>query len=152
MNAARSRPTSVESAPFVAFPMIFGLLAMCVTISKSGGEITVTIPILPALAETLAAGPCGDMAFICGDRGRPLTKEGFGNVFREAARAAGVNKSAHGVRKIGATRAAENGATVAELEALFGWQGGRMAALYTRAADRVRLSKGAIGKLQRNDK
>lgn len=27
---------------------------------------------------------------------------------------------------------------------------GRMAALYTRAADRVRLSKGAIGKLERN--
>jgi integrase len=119
---------------------------------KSGGEITVTIPILAVLAATLAAGPCADMAFICGDRGRPLTKESFGNLFREAARAAGVNKSAHGVRKIGATRAAENGATVAELEAIFGWQGGRMAALYTRSADRVRLSKGAIGKLERNGK
>jgi len=60
-----------------------------------------------------------------------------------------LGKSAHGVRKIGATRAAENGATVSELEAIFGWQGGRMASLYTRAADRARLSKGAIGKLAR---
>jgi hypothetical protein len=75
----------------------------------------------------------------------------FGNAFREACRAAGVAKSAHGVRKIGATRAAENGATVAELEAIFGWQGGGMASLYTRAADRARLAKGAIAKLARTE-
>ena len=55
------------------------------------------------------AGPIGDLAFICGAKGGPLTKESFGNMFSKAARAAGVNKSAHGVRKIGATRAAENG-------------------------------------------
>ena len=51
--------------------------------------------------------------------------------------------------KIGATRAANNGATVAELEAIFGWQGGGMASLYTRAADRARLAKAAISKLDR---
>jgi hypothetical protein len=66
---------------------------------------------------------------------------------QRGGRAAGVRKSAHGVRKIGATRAAENGATVAELEAIFGWEGGRMASLYTRAADRVRLARGAMSKL-----
>lgn len=114
---------------------------------KSAGAVMVTIPILPVLAATLAAGPCADLAFICGAAGKPLTKETFGNLFREACRAAGVSKSAHGVRKIGATRAAENGATVAELEAIFGWRGGGMAALYTRAADRARLAKGAINKL-----
>jgi integrase len=113
--------------------------------------VTVTIPILPALATTLAAGPCGELAFICGEAGTPLTKESFGNAFREACRAAGIPKSAHGVRKIGATRAAENGATVAELEAIFGWQGGGMASLYTRAADRARLAKGAITKLARTE-
>jgi integrase len=111
--------------------------------------ITVTIPILPALAGS--AGPCGELAFICGEGGRPLTKESFGNLFRKTCRAAGVAKSAHGVRKIGATRAAENGATVAELEAIFGWQGGGMASLYTRAADRARLAKGAITKLTRTE-
>ncbi len=116
---------------------------------KSGHQVEVTIPILPVLAATLAAGPCGDLAFICGERGQPLTKESFGNMFREACRSAGVNKSAHGVRKIGATRAAENGATVAELEAIFGWRGGTMASLYTRGADRKRLAKGAIEKLAR---
>src|SRR5215475_15973719 len=105
------------------------------------------IPILPTLDEILQAGPCADLAFICGENGRPLTKESFGNLFRDACNAAGVSKSAHGVRKIGATRAAENGATVAELEAIFGWSGGGMASLYTRAADRARLAKGAMSKL-----
>jgi integrase len=115
---------------------------------KSQGDITVTLPILPVLAATLKAGPIGDLAFICGDRGKPLTKESFGNLFRRAVRAAGIEgKSAHGLRKVGATRAAENGATVAELEAIFGWRGGRMASLYTEAANRARLSRQAMGKL-----
>jgi hypothetical protein len=59
----------------------------------------------------------------------------------------GVMGSPHGVRKIAATRAAENGATVAELEAIFRWSGGKMASLYARAADRRRLAKGAMHKL-----
>lgn len=116
---------------------------------KSGEMTEVSIPILPALAEALKRGPTGDLAWICGTRGEPLTKESFGNAFSAAARAAGVNKSAHGVRKIGATRAANNGATEAELEAIFGWHGGGMAALYTRSANRRRLAKQAIEKLNR---
>jgi integrase len=107
---------------------------------KSGYAVAVTLPILPVLAETLAAGPCGDLTYIAGGRGQPLTKESFGNLFRDACREAGVPGSAHGVRKIAATRAANSGATVAQLEAIFGWSGGRMASLYTRAADRKRLA------------
>lgn len=114
---------------------------------KSGETVEVNIPILPVLREALDHGPCGKETFICGVNGNRFTKESFGNAFSEAARAAGVNKSAHGVRKIGATRAAENGATVAELEAIFGWTGGGMASLYTRSADRKRLSMGAAKKL-----
>jgi integrase len=117
---------------------------------KSQGTVTVTLPILPVLAKTLAAGPCGELAFICGAKGGPLVKEGFGNMFREACDKAGVfGKSAHGVRKIGATTAADNGATVTELEAIFGWEGGSMAALYTRAADRKRASMRAMAMLER---
>src|SRR5262249_1761491 len=107
---------------------------------KSGLTVTVTLPILAVLAETLTTGPCGDLTFIAGERGQPLTKESFGNLFRDACRQAGVPGSAHGVRKIAATRAANSGATVAQLEAIFGWSGGRMASLYTRAADRKRLA------------
>jgi integrase len=114
---------------------------------KGGETIEVTLPILAVLQRTLDEGPTGDLTWVCGEGGKPLVKESFGNMFSEAARDAGIKKSAHGVRKIAATTAANNGATVAELEAIFGWQGGRMAALYTRAADRRRLAMSAITKL-----
>jgi integrase len=112
----------------------------------------VSLPILATLATTIAAGPCGELTFIAGKNGRPLTKESFGNLFRQACRDAGlVNRSAHGLRKAAATRAAERGATEAELESIFGWSGGRMASLYTRAASRQRLSIAAMHKLE-NDR
>ena len=114
---------------------------------KSGFSVEVTLPILPVLGASLTAGPCGELTFIIGESGRPLTKESFGNLFRDACRKAGVPGSAHGVRKIAATRAANAGATVAQLEAIFGWQGGTMASLYTRAADRRRLAIEAMHKL-----
>lgn len=111
-------------------------------------DTEVNIPILPELEETLAIGPTGDMAFIVGVNGLPLTKETFGNMFRAACNAAGVRKSAHGVRKIGATRAAESGLTVNELEALYGWTGGTMASHYTKTADRKRLALAAAEKIR----
>jgi integrase len=114
---------------------------------KGGGAVTVTLPILPVLATTLAAGPCGDLTYIVGEKGKPLTKESFGNEFRGACKEAGVPGSAHGVRKIAATRAANSGATVAQLEAIFGWHGGNMASHYTRKADRQRLAIEAMHKL-----
>jgi len=55
-----------------------------------------------------------------------------------------MHHSAHGCRKIAATRAAEHGATVAQLNAIFGWKGTAMASLYTEEADRKRLAREAI--------
>jgi integrase len=116
---------------------------------KSQGGIIVTIPILPILQRTLDAGPTGELAFICGSSGKPLTKESFGNAFKNACKAAGLHdRSAHGCRKIAATRAAEAGATVAQLNAIFGWKGTAMASLYTEAADRKRLALEAMPKVQ----
>jgi len=40
----------------------------------------------------------GDLTFIVGESGRPLTKESFGNLFPDACREAGVPGSAHGVQ------------------------------------------------------
>jgi integrase len=115
---------------------------------KSQGAVTVYLPILPILQRTLDAGPVGDLAFIVGKSGKPFTKESFGNAFKEACVAAGLlHHSAHGCRKIAATRAADNGATVAQLNAIFGWRGTAMASLYTEEADRKRLAVEAIKKL-----
>ena len=109
----------------------------------------VAIRIAPELQTILDTGPCGELTFIAGARGKPMVKESFGTWFREVCRAAGITKSAHGLRKAAATRAANNGATESELEAMFGWRGGRMASLYTRAMDRERLAIGAGEKLER---
>ncbi len=84
---------------------------------------------------------------IKGEYGTPEFEAAYRAALAFGFRAPGVNKSAHGVRKIGATRAANNGATVSELEAIFGWIGGRMASLYTQAADRAHLARRAIDKL-----
>lgn len=116
--------------------------------TEKTGE-TVTIPLLAPLQAALDAGPIGELTFISGDRGKPLTKAAFGTWFGQACQAAGVPGRAHGLRKAGATRAAENGATVAQLEALFGWRGGGMASLYTRKANRERLAMDAADKLLR---
>lgn len=108
----------------------------------------VHIRVLPALAEIIAKSQTGDLALVATRDGRPMVKEAFGTWFGEACRAAGLaNRNAHGLRKAAATRAAEAGATVNELEALFGWRGGGMAARYTRAADRKRLASAASDKL-----
>ena len=110
----------------------------------------VHIPIQPELQTTLNAGPLGDLAFIGNvANGNPLTKESLGNFFRDACRAAGIKKSAHGIRKAAATNAADNGATESELEAIFAWSGGQMASLYTRSANRKRLAAGAANKMAR---
>ena len=81
---------------------------------KSGFTITVTLPILPVLAATLKAGPCGDLTLHRG-RERQAADQGVASAicFKDACKAAGVPGSAHGVRKIAATRAANHGATVA---------------------------------------
>jgi integrase len=100
------------------------------------------------LHRTLDAGPRNDLTFIVGMKGQPLGKESFGNAFAEAARAAGVRKSCHGLRKIAAMRCALNGATVPQMNAIFGWTGSAMAMHYIEAADRVRLAAEAIDKLR----
>jgi hypothetical protein len=49
-----------------------------------------------------------------------MTKESLSNWFHDKCDAAGVPGSARGLRKAGATRLANNGATVAQLEAIYG--------------------------------
>ena len=59
----------------------------------------------------------------------------------------GVPGRAHGLRKAGATIAAVNGATAHDLMAIYGWTKISQAETYTKAADRARIGKGAIIKI-----
>ncbi|MGO9858646.1 MAG: tyrosine-type recombinase/integrase [Syntrophobacteraceae bacterium] len=107
------------------------------------------LPILPALQHVIDASPCGALAFLVNDLERPFTDAGFGNKFREWCDQAGLNHcTAHGLRKAGATIAANNGATAHQLMAIFGWETLRMAEAYTRAADQERLAEAAMHMLE----
>jgi integrase len=103
-------------------------------------------PFLPVLADILAASPCGSLTFLETAQGRPFTAAGFGNWFRDRCDEAGLPLcSAHGLKKAGATLAAENGATASQLMAMFDWSTISQAEVYTRAADRKRMAGEAMG-------
>ena len=115
---------------------------------KSGYTVEVPVIVLSVLQKTLDAGPTGDLTFIVGARGQPFNrKEALGNAFKAACKEAGVPGSLHGVRKLAATRMANNGATEAQLMAVFGWTDPKMAAHYTRTANRRHLAAQSIEKL-----
>jgi integrase len=102
------------------------------------------LPILSALPQIIDASRCGQMTFLVTEHGRPFTDAGFGNWFRDRCVEAGVPGRAHGLRKAGATIAANNGATAHQLMAMFGWRTLKMAEQYTRAADQQRLAEAAM--------
>ena len=108
-----------------------------------------TLPILPALQRVMDGTPCGDLTFLVNDWGRPFTDAGFGNKFRDWCNQAGLRHcSAHGLRKAGATIAADNGATAHQLMAIFGWDTIKQAEKYTRAANQKRLAADAMHLLE----
>jgi len=112
--------------------------------------VTVEIPIIPPLQRALEVGPCGDLTYLITEQGRPFTAAGFGNWFRDRCNEAELPQcSAHGLRKAGAALAAENGATVHELMAIFGWLTMKEAERYTGAARRKKLARNAARLLVR---
>lgn len=135
---------------------------------KTGFQLT--IPILPELQRIIDATPtkmtrlgeddavvfpegwASNLTFIATESGAPMTKESFGNWFREACREAGIRgKSAHGLRKAAATRLANAGVSEAELDAIMGWTpGSGMSRIYTRGRDTERLARQAVKKLEQS--
>jgi integrase len=101
----------------------------------------IEIPIMPELARIIEASPTGNFTFLMTEWGKPFTANGFGGWFRDRCNEAGLPQcSPHGLRKAGATIAAERGATDRQLMAMFGWESARQATTYTASADRKRLA------------
>ncbi|MCD0416054.1 hypothetical protein LOC51_02400 [Rubrivivax sp. JA1024] len=79
-------------------------------------------PWLPVLADIVSRSPCGSLTFVEAAQGKPFTAVGFGNWFRDRCDEAGLPQcAAHGLKKAGATLAAQNGATASQLMAMFDW-------------------------------
>lgn len=112
---------------------------------KTGVEVT--LPIRPELRQAIDACPSGHMTYLVTQFGKPFSPDGFGNWFRGRCIKAGCPGRAHGLRKAGATIAAENGASSHELMAVYGWASIKQAEVYTRKADRKRLAKSGMKRL-----
>lgn len=111
------------------------------------------LPILPELREAIEASPSGQMVYLVTAFNKPFTAAGFGNRFRDWCDEAGLNHcSAHGLRKAGATIAADNGATVHQLMSIFGWETLHQAGTYTKNANRTRLAGEAMHLLVPRDR
>jgi integrase len=109
-----------------------------------------TLPILPTLQKIIDDTPCGDLTFLINKFGRPFSDAGFGNKFRDWCDQANLpHCTAHGLRKAGATVAANNGATARQLMAIFGWDTIKQAKQYTRKADQKQLAQAAMHLLEK---
>jgi integrase len=104
------------------------------------------IPVLPELQAVLEGTKIvGSKSFLVTSFGRQFTGNGFGNWFRDRCNEAELKHcSAHGLRKAGATIAADNGATTHQLMSIYGWQSMKQAELYTKKANRKKLAGDAM--------
>lgn len=110
----------------------------------------VYLPVFKQLQESIDATPTGDLAFLTTSTGKPFTSPAsFGNWFRDRCVEAKLPNvcRAHGLRKAGATIAANEGATAHELMAMYGWQRLAMAEMYTKQADKKKLAHSASERL-----
>ncbi|MGG7567872.1 tyrosine-type recombinase/integrase [Rhodovulum sp. DZ06] len=104
--------------------------------SKTGAMAYVP---MTAELEAALAGTEGRAVWLLTEYGRPHRPAGLGNKFRDAASAAGVEKSLHGLRKAFCIYWAEQGRSVHEIAAMSGHKQLGEIEVYTRAADRRRM-------------
>lgn len=105
--------------------------------AKTGARISVAIS--ETLMKLIENTPRRGLHLIESSVGRPFVKEAFGNWFRVACDQAGIKKSAHGLRKLSATLAAEGGAATHHLLAQYGWTNFATAEIYTKSVNRKKL-------------
>lgn len=106
---------------------------------------TLWIPIHPKLAESIAATPSGNLAFLVRPNGTPFTEKGFGMWFMRQCRAAGLEGySMHGLRKGCSRRMAEAGLSNQQIKSITGHSGDAEVARYTREAQQAKMAKDAM--------
>lgn len=116
--------------------------------AKQKKAVELVLPVLAPLRRVLDATPRRHAIVITTEYGKPFSERGFGQWFsKECAKIGLGHCSAHGLRKAGATIAAERRATTKELMAIYGWATAQQAEDYIRKANQKRLAAGAIGLL-----
>lgn len=116
---------------------------------RAKNSVAADLPILPELAEELACVPTDRLLLIAKDA-RPVgyKPETLGNWFRDRCAEAKVPGSPHGLRKAGATRLADAGASNWEIASYLAHKDTRHADTYTKKANRSKLADSGFAKLQ----
>lgn len=118
-----------------------------------GGEAT----LVPMSAETRAAIDAMPVApiryLVVTSFGKPYTRAGLGNAFRDWRNEAGLPEhcTMHGLRKAQSRRLAESGATDAQGRAVTGHVKDQTFAYYAAAANRTALAEDAMSNLETKD-
>lgn len=97
------------------------------------------------LLASIAATTHGIRNFIVRPDGQPYARpDRLGRAIVRSAKAAGVNKTAHGIRKLGATMLADNGADLITIRDFLGHSSFQEAEVYIRNRDKRRASERAV--------
>jgi integrase len=124
--------------------------AIAVKQVKTGAPLLIPLDIDPLLPEVLKSAPKTNMTFLVTKSGAPISPRGFTNWFRLKCNEAGLPEcSAHGLRKLVATRLTNIGCSEDEIKAITGHKSSSEVARYTKARDQKRLAESAAGKLKR---
>ena len=126
-----------------------GSLRITLHKNRNRSPVTLQLPILDELKAIMDASELGAQSFLVNDFGHPFASENsFGNKMRDWCNRAGLpHCTAHGLRKAGATLAAEEGATPHELKAMFGWMTLKQAETYTKMAEQKGLAARGMQRL-----
>jgi integrase len=117
----------------------------CIALRQKKTDTPLLIPIQSNLVAALKSVPRTNMTFLVTERGAPFSVAGFGNWFRDRCDEAGLPQcSAHGLRKLAATRLANAGCSTEQIRAMTGHKSPSEVARYTKAADQARLARQAV--------
>ncbi|MBK3746043.1 site-specific integrase, partial [Paraburkholderia aspalathi] len=120
--------------------------------NRNRNPVTLSFPVHPILDAVLKMHTHQQLTYVVTDHGRPFSIKGLSQRISEWFTQAGLpHLTAHSVRKGLATNMAENEATDSMLEGMFGWRDGKTSKIYTQSAERSRLARHAISKIDWGD-
>ena len=121
-----------------------------IAVRQEKTDAPLLIPIVPRLARALGRVPRTNLTFLLTSKGTPFTANNFGKWFRKLCNEAGLPQcSAHGLRKLTATRLADAGCSEREIMAVTGHRSVAEVSRYVKAAEKSRLAERAMEKLSK---
>ncbi len=116
--------------------------------NRNRTPVDIIIPLHPILKAVLDQHEVSGLVYLQTEFGKPFSVKGLGNRISDWFRQAGLpHLTSHSVRKGLATDQAHNEATDNMLEAMFGWKDAKTSKIYTRNAERARLARAAVAKI-----